>query len=357
MKKYYSILFYLILNLTANSQTISPLETTEFCPGVDITFTVVVPGVGPMVTPWTNNPILIQGAYNITTSGGNTTFNFKGRFTDVNISQVFRVKYSNSNGEVTKDFEFKRIKSLFHGSCTPILPNPPSITADRCQIQTFSISYLNVQYKTEFQSPALCFGTITNYQYLLPSGWSIGGNVSNGSNWIGGGNSVNITSDLSNGDGSGIRIRPINTACGSGLVAGQESIIPISRPAPTLSITSSKTTICTGCETFTINGMPSGATVQWSLSNADASISGCSTCQIATICRSTSTNTTIDLTATVSHCSFVYPVTKRISLGTPSFIGTPYFSGTYPTLSTWNSFGGTGAAFVELDQRLGYTSV
>ena len=39
-----------------------------------------------------------------------------------------------------------------------------------------------------------CWGTITNYEYLLPSGWSIGSNVSNGNNWIAGTQNVTITS-------------------------------------------------------------------------------------------------------------------------------------------------------------------
>lgn len=162
------------------------------------------------------------------------------------------------------------------------------------------------------------FCTVTDYEYLLPAGWKLGTTTSDGSTWIGGGNSVTVTSDLSTGDGADIRIRASNRTCGSGLaVNGPVSTVRISRPAPTLSVTGNQTTICSGCETFTINGMPSGASVQWSLSNTtDAYINGCSTCSTVSVCRNSTTNTIVTLSATVSHCTFTYPpVTHDISLG------------------------------------------
>ena len=72
----------LLFTLTkgVQAQTISPAVTNEYCPSTDITFTVSVPGTSPTVASWTNGPIVVQGAYNITTSGSTTTFNFKGRF-------------------------------------------------------------------------------------------------------------------------------------------------------------------------------------------------------------------------------------------------------------------------------------
>lgn len=92
------------------------------------------------------------------------------------------------------------MKSLFYGtSCAPVQPNQSVLNAPRCQVSNFQISFNNVQWSTSFESPALCFGSITAYEYLLPSGWSIGANISNGSSWIVAGNSVTITSDLSNG--------------------------------------------------------------------------------------------------------------------------------------------------------------
>lgn len=62
--------------------------------------------------------------------------------------------------------------------------------------------------------------------------------------------------------------------------------------------------------------MPGGSTVQWSLSNTtDASISGSSTNSTVTVCRNTSANTIITLTATVTNCTFTYTVTHDVSLG------------------------------------------
>lgn len=74
MKIITQILLLLTLTVVAKAQTISPLESTEFCPGANITFTVTVPGTSPSVASWTNTPILVQQAYNITSSGGTTTF-------------------------------------------------------------------------------------------------------------------------------------------------------------------------------------------------------------------------------------------------------------------------------------------
>lgn len=80
MKKILSFILLVLVISKGQSQTISPAESTEFCPNADITFTVTVPGSSPFVIPFTNSPTLIQGVYNVTTSGSNTTFNFRGRF-------------------------------------------------------------------------------------------------------------------------------------------------------------------------------------------------------------------------------------------------------------------------------------
>lgn len=125
-----------------------------------------------------------------------------------------------------------------------------------------------------------------------------------------------MTSDLSSGDGSSIRIRPINTQCASGLVAGQEASILISRPAPTLTITGQQTTICSGSTDFTINGMPSGSSVIWSLDNTtDASIIGANNQNTVTVQRTGTANAIVMLTATVTHCTFSYKIIQNIVLG------------------------------------------
>lgn len=204
-------------------------------------------------------------------------------------------------------------------SCSQV-PNQGTITVPRCQTTSFPVSFSNVQWGANFESPTMCFGTITTYEYQLPTGWMLNGTTSTGSNWIAGSNSVMITPNLSNGDGSVIRIRPTNS-CGTGLQNGQApGQIPISRPAPALSITGSQDYICNGSSaTYTISGVPGGATVQWSVSNtSEATITAGGNTNTVTVTKTGTGNTTITLTATVTHCSpFVYTRTYDISLGIP----------------------------------------
>jgi hypothetical protein len=292
------------------SQTISPAVDQEYCPGVDYTFTVTVPGALTSVASWTNSPMVVSSA-----PPGSSTFNFVGRFQDANVTQVFRVFYTTSQGSSSVDFEFKKIKSFFFTTtCTFIYQNISSIESPPCQITTHNISFANIQYGNYTEEPDLCFGTINNYEYLLPQGWSLGSTVSNGTTWIPGGNNVTVTSDLDHGNGSAILIRPAST-CGAGLVNAVQRTIPIFRNGPLLRI-SGHGVICAGSEQYTINGLPNGATVQWSIDNtADASISN-TTSPTVTLTRTTSFNSFVRLTATVTNCSFTYTVYKQITLGT-----------------------------------------
>jgi len=327
MKRIFTLIIAsIIINTASFAQYITPNENTEFCPLTSITFTVNLPriatGTTPMVYPTTNTPILISGVSNLSHTSSQTTFTFVGQFRDVNINQVFKVEYVSPNGiQTSHDFNFKRVKSLFYGtSCTSIHPNQSVLNAPRCQVSNFSISFNNVQWSTAFESPALCFGSITAYEYLLPNGWSIDSNVSNGSNWIAGDNSVTITSDLSNGVNGAIYIRPVNN-CSNGLTNGQSQVVAIliNRTAPTLSIPETDVEICSGSKTYTITGLPAGATTSWSISNNYG---------ISSISNQTNTSVQVNkinpgygnetLTATVSHCSFTYTVTKVINFGVPT---------------------------------------
>ncbi|SDX11201.1 Por secretion system C-terminal sorting domain-containing protein [Hydrobacter penzbergensis] len=303
------------------SQSIVPNQTSEVCPGVDIVFTVTIPGTLPSVSSkaLNVNPVLIQGPSNVTTSGGSTTFNFTGRFADFNNKQTFTVNYTDGSGlSASWDATFPKIKSLFFASQASVFyPAPSSITAPRCQSQNFNISFPNIQYGNPYEAPQISYGTVTNYQYLLPTGWSMNGTVSNGSNWINGSNNVTVTSNLSNGDGSGIRIRPVNTACAPGLATGQEASVAISRPAPRLSVTSSPSYICTpgGTASVSISGLPAGANVSWSSSNAGLPIVGSNTGSTITVQRIGSSNGEATITATVTHCTFTYTVSQAMSFG------------------------------------------
>lgn len=328
IKRIFMAVIIAITALCAHAQSISPDDNTEYCPLVDVTFTVTLPRIADNTTPtiasWTNTPIVVSGVSNLTNTQTQTTFTFVGRFRDANINQVFRITYqTNSNPNGVKDFEFKHIKSLALGNnvsqtCLPIQTNQSSVTVPRCQNVNIPISFQNVKWSTFGEGSDFCWGTITTYEYQLPLGWTLNGTTSTGSNWIAGSNSVTITSDLSNGDRGVIRIRPSNN-CGTGLSNGQTPVgINISRPAPTLSITNpqNQNYICSGSTNYIINGMPAGASVQWSVSDPGLAqiTSGGSTSSV-TVSRVGSSNGEIILTATVTHCTFTYQVSKPVAIG------------------------------------------
>lgn len=108
---------------------------------------------------------------------------------------------------------------------------------------------------------------------------------------------------------------------------------------------------------YIINNLSSGVPVQWQATPSGIVTINSPNSQQTTLTKNT--NGRITLTATIPNPCGGAPVilTKEITVGTPSFIGTSFFSGTSSTLSTWNSFGGTGEAFVQLDGSWGgYTS-
>lgn len=279
MKRIIQIMLLLTLTVFAKAQTILPDETTEFCPEADMTFTVTVPGTGPSVASWTNSPILVQQAYNIITSGGTTTFNFQGRFRDININQVFRVNYSNSSGGQIKDFQFKNVKSLFYPappqstSCPAIQPNQATVSAAICQAVNIPISFNPITWSTYGETPAYCFGSISTYEYKLPTGWKIGNAVSTGSNWILSSKNATITSSLLGGGGSTIAIRPANN-CGTNLNNNQIPVyVSIIRPnSPVLQVNgaSTLTLYCGDASAKTFTVVNAGACItgyEWLVAN------------------------------------------------------------------------------------------
>ena len=59
-KKLILIFVAMIVTLSTKAQSISPNEETEFCPNVNITFTVTLPRIAsstmPSVASWINGP-------------------------------------------------------------------------------------------------------------------------------------------------------------------------------------------------------------------------------------------------------------------------------------------------------------
>lgn len=68
-----------------------------------------------------------------------------------------------------------------------------------------------MQYGNPFESPELCYGSITTYEYLLPAGWQLNGFTSTGSNWIAGDNNETVTTNLLGGNAAQILVRPTNS--------------------------------------------------------------------------------------------------------------------------------------------------
>lgn len=307
----------ILLNVAIAQPTITPSQNNEYCPGTEYTFTVTI------TKPY-SSMIGVGGCFitQLPTLPVGTTFTFKGKFGDANQKQIFRIYHPDNTWT---DFDFKKIKSLYYSAtstanppCNVIKPNQVQpIIFPRCQVTSATISFPNIQWFTTFENPEICFGSVTDYEYLLPTGWKLGTTTSNGSTWIEGGNSVTVTSDLSTGDGSDIRIRASNKTCGTGLAAnGPVSTVRISRPEPTLSITGTQDHICSGSANFTINGMPSGATVQWSSSNTNlAQVTSGANSPTVILSRVGSNNGEITLIATVTHCTFTYSVNKAIAIG------------------------------------------
>ncbi len=262
--KLYLIILSCIFSIYAKSQTIVPEESIEQCPFTDIVFTVIIQGTAPIVTAPSANgtaPIIVANAYNATTTNGITTFNFKGKFSDVNYTQSFKVDYKNSAGDdANRIFNFAKVKSLFtyKPANLPTSPSPGTINAPACQSQNIAVSFTKAQWVNAGTSSV--FGTIDSYEYSLPAGWRLnGGTPSTGfSDWKAGTNSATITTDLLNGSGgTSVQVRAVNN-CGTNLYkGGQPLVIPINRPGPVLKISGSTslTLYCgdVSAKTFTID--------------------------------------------------------------------------------------------------------
>jgi hypothetical protein len=323
MKTLYILLITILIQQFAFGQTITinPLESAEYCPDVEFTFSVSIEAssIGDEINV-NGGASITEEIYDKVKNGNTISFKFKGKFYDANVNQQFILPYKDLNNESqNKTFTFTKIKSLFHvSSANTISLNTVSLIAQRCQVQNFNISFTNVKYGNPFVFPAISYGSITNYEYQLPSGWSIGGSTSTGSNWIAGGNNVTVTSDLGTGDGLFVKIRPVNTACGTSLSPGPTKLIAISRSAPTLAIPETQTDICSGSVNYTLTGLPAGATTVWSITNNNS---------VASISNATNNSVTVNkisanrgveiLTATVTHCSYTYNVTKTLNFGSP----------------------------------------
>lgn len=340
--KLLSIIFLNLFFVKINAQQlITPSVLNEFCPIATYQFSVVIDqvyaGTTPNVISYSGNPTVNRNAYTITSGSGITSFYFDGSFDDKNVSQTFRVNYKNSSNNSTyKDFTFSKIKSLYHPtSCNTIQPNITSINQQQCDVSSININFSNVQYGTFLSSPANCFGTISNYEYLIPSGWNLGSTTSNGTTWISGNNNVNITPNDKGGDGQKIKIRPVNSCTTLNNYVGIE--IPISRPKPALNFTSNAF-ICSN-STFQVTNVPSWVTnYSWSVTPSNVFSISNSTTSSPTISKVSNGEGNVQLEISRTGCSILYS-TSEIIVNQSLVAGPPQVLNINPNLMIYNAPG------------------
>ena len=323
MKTITSLIFALIIfSLSSKAQfTISPDVNTEVCHSQNYTFTVTIPG--------TNATVSGTGGASVITNASSTssTFTFVGKFNDVNQKQVFTVAYKDAGGaNQSYPFEFKKVKSLLYNACS-LIPSS-SIQAPLCQTTDIAYSFTALQWFTEFENSKFCFGSISTYEYLLPSGWKLNnGSQSNGSTWLSGSNSVTFTPDA--GTGGVIQVRAFNGCSPASIYYGTSSYISISRPGPTFSL--SPTAVQIQCGT--------------SLTQAfTVSMNGTTTCPVNYSWNLGSNNGWLYNGSPASTTPFIAPASITLtSVATPPAIGnvtvTPLLNGSaQPTLTAAASF-------------------
>ena len=213
MKKLLIFLLSIISTTIINAQVITPSIDAEYCPNTEYTFSVTLPAAYQSIN--TQGGVLItQPPYNF--ANGNTTFDFKAKFADVNQDQTFHIAYSGSSFDPV----FTKVKSLFNGHCSVI--SNSTISAPLCQTTGIPYSFTALQWKNN--STSACFGTISTYDYQLPANWKLNGISSTGSNWLHGSNSVTFTPDA--GTGGVILVHATNANCSAANVTLWAGFLP-----------------------------------------------------------------------------------------------------------------------------------
>lgn len=237
------LLFIILIASFGNAQTISPSEANQYCPKQPYSFTINLPG--NFITVNTSG-----GVYVYPVSGSGTSITISAEFADVSGAQNIIVSYQ--GGE--KTFRFTKIKSLFGGY--KVGPNTiTNLVVPICQTTPVQLNIVGDQYQDVTTNPISSFGSITNYKYLIPTGWKLNGITSNGSNWISASNSVTLTPTADSGNGSVIQYIA-KSDCSGAFFEGTPKFISISRPAPVFTLSPSSVTFECGTQqtkTFTVS--------------------------------------------------------------------------------------------------------
>jgi len=334
--------FLFLVGFSAHSQTISPDNNTPICPGQSTTFTVTVPvgttyyvsNISGISLTNTNSsgvvlitrPATVSSqATNVSYPDANTTrFTFTGSFDDNATPQSFRVTVTNTQtaANTPYDFTYYKIESFNPANNNYSLPRPnvTSISTPLCQTSPINIFFNNVQYASNNPQGIATYSTVTQYQYLLPSGWSLNGTTSNG-NWIAGTNNVNIIPDGNSGNGGTVQVRAVSS-CSASLIQGPAGQISVTRPSPSgsESIVPGDGTdyICSGSKTYSVGNLPAGSSVSWSLASYPnvASIPANSTGGSVTVTGGTVSGVAT-LNASVTNCDGPHTFSYNIRVGKP----------------------------------------
>jgi hypothetical protein len=256
MRLLYILLFTLVTTTTINSQTISPVESNEYCPGVEYTFTVYLPGSYTGITASGGATVTLPPPQYVI-----STFTFKGTFSDVNHNQSFTISYKTANGGTpSKEFKFDKVKSLFYGSFDSSNSFNP-IIAPLCQTTPIPFTFSSEKWKNQ-DNQSVGFGSIDTYEYLIPAGWYLNSTLSTGSNWIQASNNITLTPNTNSGTGSQLQFRAINNCNSISNFKGNINNVPISRPTPSFTILPASMPIVCGTtptQTFTVNSSTASA--------------------------------------------------------------------------------------------------
>ena len=367
MKKVLNLFVLLLTTVVASfGQTplsISPIETNEQCPATNITFTVVLPAIktGTSINVVSiGTPVVVTNATNVVTTTGsspNTTFTFVGKFNDDNSTQTFQVQFqTDANSNASKNFPFKKIRSLtFPTSSSRVNPNFQSINSPVCLVNTHNISFPNVSFGNGFDVSVGSYGTVIDYEYLIPSGWNLGAITSNGSTWIRGGNSATVTTNLAGGDNQSIQIRALNSACGINLNKGQITSIPISRSKPALIFTGNP--IVCSSNNFQAMNQPSWVTnYAWHVTPTSVFGNSNPNSNPTTVTKLANGEGNIQLTISSNTCPATFTYNTQEITGKPTLVaGLPVISSNQ-ALAIYNAPGDENELCLNVENTINFTT-
>lgn len=256
MKNIISILA-LITTLFMSAQNCNPVETNEYCPNENLTFTVSGLPANYSNINTAGGVQIIQNPVRNNTAGTSITFIVKFPDTAGNYPSI-TISWNGNGISGNKPFYFNKIHSLMGGYKEGNIPS--TFVAPICQTTPITFTISGDKYWEYGSGSLIGYGSITNYKYIIPAGWYLGSTLSTGSNWISGTGNITITPDANTGNGNVIQYKAIND-CSGAFFEGTPRYVSISRQVPTFTLTpSSLQFVCGTPQTKTFTVTSSSAT-------------------------------------------------------------------------------------------------